>query len=168
MRSGNTLRSALSASVLALAVAGLGWMDWRLLNWPVEAPPSLPAPVAMADEVSPSAPAGQMTEAPQFASFAVIGDRPLFVAGRRYKPAVTDAPSQVAAGTPEFRLSGIMLRDGKARALIAAADAPSEWVSEGQSISGWTVRRIHPSAAELASETQAITIELYKPATSAP
>lgn len=169
MRRGKTLRSAFSASVLALTVAALGWADWRLYTLPVDAPLPVKAPRATADEMAPSASVAQVIEVPELASFAVIGERPLFVEGRRDRPATVAAmPPAEVADTPEFHLSGVMLQDGKARALIAPAGAATAWVMEGQSIGGWTVQRIHAGAAELASESGKITIELYKPAAGAP
>ncbi len=123
----------------------------------------------MTSESALSAPAVPAIEVPKLASFAVIGERPLFMEGRRYKPAaVTAAPSPELESSPEFHLSGVMLQDGKSRALIALAGAPSEWVAEGQSIGGWTVRRIRAGAAELASEIRDVTIELYKPGAGTP
>lgn len=169
MRSGGTLRSAFSVSVLALAVAGMGWADWRLLTMQVETPPPVRPPLAPADVAALSVRASRDPELPSLASFAVIAERPLFVAGRRYKPAAaTEAPQPEADVAPEFHISGVMLHEGKARALISASGAPAEWVSEGQSVAGWTVRRIGAGATELVSESREITIELYKPAAGAP
>ncbi len=169
MRSSRISRSAFSASVLALVVAALGWADWQLLTLPVETPPPVPAQPASGDASAVSDPADHVAEVPRLASFAVIGERPLFVAGRRYKLAIaTEPPPAAAAGDPELHLSGIMLQDGEARALIAVAGAPSEWVAEGESVGGWTVRRIRAGAAELVSEAQSITVDLYGSPKSTP
>jgi hypothetical protein len=76
-------------------------------------------------------------------SFSETVSRPIFNAGR--KPVERQQPAAAVVGGPEaLRLVGILqTASGTKRALIrAGADNKGQWLVEGGSVSGWTVKSI--------------------------
>lgn len=163
MTTGSTVRLAFTTSLLAVAVAGLGFMDWRLLSLPVEVRSPSQSHQVSADKRPPTATAKLELSTPDYASFSIIAERPLFIAGRRFSPSgAAESAPPASEKRPQFRLSGIMLQANTARALLQRVTGqPAEWVAEGQDIDGWKVSRIQSGAVVLESGAGIIRVELY-------
>lgn len=158
-----TIRSAASVAMLALAAAALGWMDWRLAALPVSLPRVATAQPAGPTDSAPAAAIQAQATVPDFASYLVIARRPLFVPGRRVGSIPATQPeSAPTLATPQWKLSGIMLKGTAARALLKADDGqPASWVRQNEEISGWRVVRIDARGVLLKSAGLEQLVELY-------
>ena len=62
----------------------------------------------------------------------------------------------------ELQLKGTSIVGSHAKALVVSPDYPDGiWLGKGENVSGWTVELVQPSSAELRSDKQIITLELY-------
>jgi hypothetical protein len=84
--------------------------------------------------------------------YAVLSERPLFVAGRHPYEGVS-APAAVAGeGVPGITLLGVIISNGRKIALIRQdAEAKVSTVQEGESVAGWQVEVIRSDAIVLKS-----------------
>lgn len=164
MTTGRRIRSLLSATLLASAGVGLGWLDWQLASLPVDIPNA--AALLTTENGTPAAAASPLheTAAPDFESFLVIAERPLFSPGRRVG-ANEPAPSEVSDVTqdrPQWQLSGVMLRGDAARALLTSGtDQPASWVRQDDEVSGWRVVRIDSGGVLLRRGEDEQLVDLY-------
>ena len=97
--------------------------------------------------------------------------RPLFAPGRRpwqapQTPQPADDPGDDQAAVeapPELTLLGVAIANGKGRALILDATSGSDavWVTEGETIAGYTLAEVSGGSARLQRDGESIPLELY-------
>jgi len=130
-------------AVLGLAVAALAWLNWQLVQSPVDITPIAPEAGRVEGPRTPgSALLTPLDKKPMFA-FRDTVSRPVFVPDR--KPVQRDqAPAKEAAGPGSMRLVGVMkLGDRPGRALIRMASEPTgKWIAEGEQFDGWKLREV--------------------------
>lgn len=169
---GKSSNGGLTLALLA-AVAGLGYLNWRVWDYVPDTSPinaratAATTPVAVtADEASLAPAARSAAEFPQTRS------RPIFFASRRpvdrTPPKVAAAPVKPAPVVPLFPLDQLQLvgivRTGQdtARALIrVGADGQGNWVGVGDQVRGWKLQEIKDDNAVLESNGQRGEVRLY-------
>ncbi len=167
-----------TTTLLVVAIAALGYINWRLWFFTPEASP-ISAPAA-SGERGARAPGEDAELFPGPASLAQMpqtSSRPLFFANRRLpdksqsmaapKSAVGPQPAP-AASLDQFQLVGIM-RTGQEskRALIrTAADGQGVWIGVGEQIRGWQVKEIGDDKAVFEANGQRGQIQLYVASTA--
>jgi len=79
---------------------------------------------------------------------------------------VVAKPAPPPVVDPGFTVAGIIIGQGVRKAYIhGKSDPQGSWVSEGESLTGWKVQAIDPSAVKLQQQDRTIELQLY-PATS--
>jgi hypothetical protein len=130
-------------TVLGVAVAALAWLNWQLVQSPVDITPISPeAGKVEGPRTHGSALLTPLDKKPMFA-FRETVSRPVFVPDR--KPVQRDqAPAKEAAGPGAMRLVGVMKAgDQPGRALIRMASEPTgKWIAEGEQFDGWKLREV--------------------------
>ena len=123
-------------------------------------------PVPPTPPVSPGSGAGLDADAVQ-AMQADILARPLFARSRKPGDDVA-APVQQSADTvfagSQARLIGVYLTPDVRRVLVRFADAEAEWLSEGETSRGWTIRKVSARYAVIAGASGEMTLDLHAPA----
>ena len=165
--------NSLMFPVLALAVAGLGYANYRLLDFKVDVSPAFPAAAAAPGtglapkELSLAPPAHAIGE------FPLTATRPVFFADRKVpekpkpKPTVAEVKDVVApppsAPPPEpLQLVGIMGAGSSKRALVrTAADPQGTWLAIGDEYRGWQLREIATDNAIVEARGQRSELRLY-------
>lgn len=97
--------------------------------------------------------------------------RPLFAPSRRawQPPAVPEPdaseadPAEAPELPAEFALVGVAIANGKGQALIRdlASDADAVWVTEGETIGGYTLAEVSGQSAQLQRDGKSFPLELY-------
>ena len=164
--------SMFPALVLALAVAGLGYVNIVLMSFDVDTTPIAPSPASGkinapdSKDLQLALPARLIEEFPQTAS------RPIFFADRRMpekpkpKPVIVAAAKEVAqppAPPPEpLQLDGIM-DEGEGRKVLVrtAADPQGTWLSLGDEYRGWQLVQVTADNAIVEARGQRAELRLY-------
>jgi hypothetical protein len=97
--------------------------------------------------------------------------RPIFFAERRFptkpikaasKPqAQPSAPAEPKISADKIKLRGVMLTNGKKRALLESPSGTSAWIGLDEMIDGWTVSALGANAITLKQSGSSATITLY-------
>jgi hypothetical protein len=98
--------------------------------------------------------------------------RPVFFEGRRYpeREIVAVAPPSppppvlhqvVAASSVGFKLMGLQIGAGSARALIEVPSKAPVWYGVGDQIEAWTIQTIMPDSVLLVRGSQSASLNLY-------
>lgn len=98
---------------------------------------------------------------------AEILARPLFARSRRPgddKAAPVQQTADAAFSGGQARLIGVYLAPPVKRALVRFADSEPEWLSEGDTSRGWTVRKVSARDAVIAGASGEMTLDLHAPA----
>lgn len=164
-------KSSLLFPVLALAVAGLGFANLRLMDFKVDTSPVVPAAASTAGagqaskELALAPPARTIGEFPQTAT------RPVFFADRKVpekpKPKQVVAEVREAAPPPApppepLQLFGIMGAGSGKRALVrTATDPQGTWLAVGEEYRGWQLREITTDNAIVEARGQRSELRLY-------
>lgn len=119
-----------------------------------------PPPVASSPAAAAAAPARDDFSLPPLDALKEVTERPLFARNRRpFVAAANAAPGNAAT----FLLAGVTIAGEKRVALIQHGPPPSiARLSEGETIEGWTVRRIADDRVVLRNGAAEYTIPLYK------
>lgn len=92
--------------------------------------------------------------------------RPLFARSRKpgddAAPPVQQSADAVFAGG-QARLVGVYLAPPVRRALVRFADAEPEWLNEGETSRGWTIRNVTARYAVIAGAAGELTLDLHAP-----
>jgi hypothetical protein len=152
-----------SAVVLSAALAAV-WQLAMPIELPVFATPpkaSATAP-AMADPVTAVVP-----------GYLAIAEHPLFYATRQpwAPPPPTAAPTVPQAPAPaaphplqKYQLVGVVISKGARAALLKPSDgSKTVTISQGEQLSGWTLREISPDALHFESAGDAYDIKFPTP-----
>jgi hypothetical protein len=156
-------------AVVALAVAAgvLAWLDFHLLQTPVDispvAPPMGKAEAGVQQSPQPATALDKKT-AEQYPE--TVG-RPLFNPTRRPVQRVEPVARAPKVEPAKLRLVGVMKADeGPPRALIRFADEPTgRWISEGGEYHGWTLTKVNEGSVivEAAGRTQELMLFIPPP-----
>lgn len=158
--------------LLALALGSIG----ALYQFDGGEPPArapVPASSPSRDDATAEAPAqpgaGAGTDIDSIPAMqADILARPLFARSRQPGDD-TPAPVQPQTADAVFaggqaRLIGVYLAPPVRRALVRFADAEPEWLSEGETSRGWTIRNVTTRYAVIAGPSGELTLDLHAPA----
>lgn len=154
---------------LVNAVAALGFGGWTLaiLSQGLALPAAAPA-----EWQPPPEDTGGSAAIPQAAiSFDQALARPLFEASRRpftappasqQEPIQTEPPAAAPAPPPALRIAGILRTGQLSAALVMSPDLPAgRWVTAGETVAGWTLRRITQEGVEIDYGAGQTTLTLY-------
>jgi hypothetical protein len=165
---GSQRGTKLAFAALAGAAGVLAWLDYRLLQDPVDISPVAPASgkAIVRSPQSPKPVTALDKKAPE--QFPEIVGRPLFNPSRRpvqpAEPAVVRAPKMEPS---KLRLVGVMKPDeGPPRALIRYADEPAgRWIAEGGEYRGWTLTKVNENSVivEAGGRTQELMLFVPPP-----
>jgi hypothetical protein len=158
--------------LLALALGAIGAL-YQLDGGEPTAGAPVPASLPSRDDVPAAAPvptgtgAGTDIDSVQ-AMQADILARPLFARSRQpgddtAAPVQQQTADAVFAGG-QARLIGVYLAPPVRRALVRFADAEPEWLSEGETSRGWTIRNVTTRYAVMAGPSGELTLDLHAPA----
>ena len=155
---------------LAFLTEPLGWRSaivllagfaavWQLAM-PVEPPVSATPPSASATAPARAGPVTALVPA-----YPAIAEHPLFYAIRQpwAPPATPPVPQAPAPAAPhplqKYRLVGVVISNGARAALLKPSDgSKTVTISEGEQLSGWTLREIRPDALRFESGRDAYEI----------
>lgn len=168
----NQRPSMMPSFLLALAVAGLGYANYALMNFEVDtmpvAPSALPGKTAAhdANDLALPVPVRTIEEFPQTAT------RPIFFADRRLPEKPKPKPVTVAAAKepppppappPEpLQLVGIMGVGAGRQALVrTTADPEGTWLVVGDEYRGWQLVQITADNAIVEARGQRAELRLY-------
>jgi hypothetical protein len=163
---GSRRGTKLAVAALAGAVGVLAWLDYRLLQDPVDISPVAPTS-GKADVRPPQSPKPATAldkRAPE--QFPEIVNRPLFNPSRRpvqpAEPAIVRAPRMEPS---RLRLVGVMKPDdGPPRALIRYADEPTgRWIAEGGEYHGWTLTKVNENSVIVEAGGRTLELMLFIP-----
>lgn len=82
--------------------------------------------------------------------------RPRFTRAESPHPRPVRAPEVSPAAPP--RLGSLLFDQVRPSVQIRVGDETSDWLHEGETFAGWTVRRITPSSVTLASGTETVVL----------
>jgi hypothetical protein len=159
-------RKGTKAAVAALAgVAGvLAWLDFQLLQSPVDISPVAPPPgKAEARPQQSPQPATALDKMTPEQFRETIG-RPLFTPNRRPVQRPETAARMASKAEPaRLRLVGVLKPDdGPPRALIRFADEPvGKWIAEGGEYHGWTVTKVNDGSVTVEAGGRTLELILF-------
>jgi len=152
-----------SAIVLLAGLAAV----WQLAM-PIELPVSATPPSASAITPARADPVTAVVPA-----YPAIAEHPLFYATRQPwapppPPATPPAPQAPAPAAPhplqKYQLVGVVIGKGTRAALLKPSDgSKTVTISEGEQLSGWTLREISPDALHFESGSDAYDIKFSTP-----
>jgi hypothetical protein len=159
------LRLILLTAVNAVLVLGV----LRLLAMPVDVTPTPPGGGRQA--AGAAAPDGAAPDLSGLDRTQVLA-RPLFAPDRRpWQPppapevveVLAEEPEVVAEPPPDLVLLGVAISEGRAAALIGDLGGMAEpaWVSEGETVLGWTVGAVTGQAVTLTGDGREVALTLY-------
>ena len=154
--------------LLLIGVCALLYLIWAGLNRPLDLPdqPAADGPATLPAPASPDA----RPAAPEMADYAIVVERPLFVAERTpYLALEPDPPpnqpgpqtAPMPGASAPFTLSAIVISAGQRLAVIHyGRDNRQQRIALGQSIDGWAFAAIEPRSVLVRKGDQAQTLEL--------
>ena len=143
---GSRRGARLAVAVLAGAAGVLAWLDYHLLQSPVDISPVAPPPGKAEARSQHSAPPATALDKKSAEQFQEAVSRPLFNPSRRpVQRTETAARVPPKAEPAKLRLVGVMKADdGPPRALIRFAGEPTgRWIAEGGEYHGWTLTKVN-------------------------
>jgi hypothetical protein len=156
------------AAFLLLALAGMnGWLIKLALG---EMQPIVPAPpAARYSSGTLSTPSVTQLEQKPLAALSQILAHPVFFKTRTpYVPAPpplsANARANPAVMTPDplLMVTGIVIKDRLKKAYVLNQnEAQGTWVTEGETVLGWTVETIYPKGIALKQSNRTIEFSLY-------
>jgi hypothetical protein len=140
---------------LIVLAAGLALGAEVAVRWE-QAPAVAPSMLADPDEKPGPAPSPPDV-------YAAIGEHPLFQASRSPWTAPAAPRAQSAARTPaaptDYVLAGVVISDSGRSAIVRPGNAPQTiLISEGQTLNGWTLRRIDAAGLHFEAGNQAFDL----------
>ena len=159
-------RRRLTAVLLALSVAGLGAANWHLAGMEIDVSPlSTPERGDHREKLGSGVVTAELASTESLGAYPETTARPLFSATRRPPP--KPEPERAPAAPPPIpdglRLVGLMQNGlGSGRALVRAGEAQGTWISEGDTIEGWTVHRIGNDSVTLRTGRHVYELTLYR------
>jgi hypothetical protein len=155
----------IGAAIATALVAGLAWINWQLVEAPVDISPIAPPRVGTV----PQRPGDEPSAAAAFQSTTMRDtvERVLFSPTRRppqpaEKPA-TRQREETKEQTSDLRLVGVMKSaEAKWRALIRA-EAGAEWHGVGANVAGWRLAEINAERVVLEERGRRIELTLVPP-----
>ena len=159
----------LAVAVLAGAAGVLAWLDYHLLQSPVDISPVAPPPGRAETRSQHSAPPATALDKKTAEQFQEAVSRPLFNPSRRpVQRTETAARVPPKAEPAKLRLVGVMKADdGPPRALIRFAEEPTgRWIAEGGEYHGWTLTKVNDGSVivEAGGRTQELMLFIPPPA----
>jgi hypothetical protein len=166
---GSRRGTRLAVAVLAGAAGLLAWLDFNLLQSPVDTSAIAPPPGKAEVRPLPNPPPATALDKRSPDQLQETVGRPLFSPTRRplqrTEPAAAHAPKVEPA---RLRLVGVMKADdGPPRALIRSADEPTgRWIAEGSEYQGWTLTKVNEGSVivEAGGRTQELMLFIPPPA----
>ena len=155
----------LVVAVLAVTAGVLAWLDFHLLQTPVDVSPVAPPPARTEVRPQRSPPPATALDKKTPEQFQEAVDRPLFNPGRKpvqRSQTATRAPKMAPA---RLRLVGVMKPDdGPPRALIRFADEPAgRWIAEGDEYHGWTLTKVNDGSVTVKAGGRTEVLMLFTP-----
>jgi len=160
----------LAVAALVGAAGVLAWLDFNLLQVPVDISPVAPPPGKAALPPQPAPPPATALDKRKVEQLQETVGRPLFNPTRRavqraeMTAAVPRAPKVEPA---RLRLVGVMKPDdGPPRALIRFADEPAgRWIAEGSEYHGWILTKVNDGSVivEAGGRTQELMLFVPPP-----
>jgi hypothetical protein len=157
------------AAFLLVALVGLN--AWLIKFAVGEMQPIVPAPAAAAHASTgtPSTPSVTELEQKPLAAVSEILAHPVFFKTRTPyvpvpPPASANARATPAVITPDpvLMVTGIVITDRLKKAyLLKQNEAQGIWVTEGETVLGWTVETIYPKGIALKQSNRTIEFSLY-------
>jgi hypothetical protein len=141
------LNHALAAGVIALA--GMAIWPWLVPPLPTARPLATP---------QNHAPPRSLAPLPAMSTYAGIIERPLFSPSRRAPPGASSISPSIES---RYRLVGIFAAGGKKKAYVTEGTRRSELV-EGDTLDGWTVKRIAEDRVMLVSAAGEASLKLVR------
>jgi hypothetical protein len=169
---GSRRGTRLAVAVLAGAAGVLAWLNYNLLQDPVDTSPVTPpqGKVEGRPQHSPKPTTALDKRTPE--QFQETVSRPLFNPSRRPVQRSETVARAPKAEPPKLRLVGVMKPDdGPPRALIRFADEPTgRWIAEGAEYHGWTLTKVNEGSVivEAGGRTQEIMLFTPPPAQKVP
>ncbi len=162
--------------MLAVLVAALAYLDWRLMGMEVDISPIVPSSTDGGGHSNVGPSISTRLDKKPLAQFPETLARPLFNPTRRLPPPAERKEAQaqpVKAPTPSadgLRLIGLVKTEaGHARALIRSADEPlGTWVEPGDEIAGWRLTTIGDGKVTVESGGRRFELNLYTPGEDVP
>lgn len=171
-------KSSVLVPVLALAVAGLGYLNYGFFNLNVDTTPVAPTAASTADKTQG---AKDLVLAPSqhaIDEFPLTASHPIFFANRRppEKPkpkpvAVAEAKAPAAPLQPlePLQLVGIIGAGAGRQALVrTSADPQGTWLSVGDEFRGWQLREVMADNVVVEARGQRSELHLYASGTGKP
>jgi hypothetical protein len=169
-----TRGAKLAVLALAGAVGVLAWLDYGLLQDPVDISPVAPPPGRAEARLQASPPLSTALDKKAPEQLQETVGRPLFNPSRRpVQRAEPGAAARASRVEPaKLRLVGVMKPDdGPPRALIRYADEPTgRWVAEGSEYHGWTLTKVNEGSVtvEAGGRTEELMLFIPPPPQKAP
>ena len=169
------MSTSLQAGVVAASIAGIVLVNLAMADRPIDTSPitQQQSREGLFGEVETAVNADQAAELSD-RSFVEWFSRPLFAKNRRpwEAPQLLQTPPKLVAqpekpvarqiDPPDFKLVGISISDGAAKALLRR-DSGFEpvWVSEGDAVGDWMVSVIDSQSVTVRQDDQTVSVNLY-------
>jgi hypothetical protein len=169
---GSRRGTTVAVAALTVAAGALAWLDFHLLQSPVDISPVAP-PAGKAEAHAQHGPQPATALDKKTAEqFQETVNRPLFNPSRRPVQRA-EPPARAPKVEPaKLRLVGVMkVDDGPPRALIRFADEPSgRWIAEGGAYHGWTLTKVNEGSVivEAGGRTQELMLFVPPPPQKVP
>ena len=173
-------KSSVLVPVLAIAVAGLGFVNYSVFNLNVDTTPVAPTAASAADKgQSAKELASALTPALRgVQEFPLTAAHPIFFPNRRppekLKPKEVaaveiKAPVVPAAPLEPLQLVGIIGAGAGRQALVrTSADPQGTWLSVGDEFRGWQLREVTADNIVVEARGQRSELRLYAPSSGKP
>jgi hypothetical protein len=159
-----------AAGLAALAAANVWLLTVVLANPSVDEPAGVAAP---AWSPKPSSTGGTATAKPLGAYRETLAQPVFFKTREPYvaparpappppTPAVVAKPPPPVIVDPGLAVTGIIISPGVRKAYLhGKTDPRGNWVSEGETLTGWKVQTIEPGGVKLQQQDRTIELQLY-------
>jgi hypothetical protein len=164
---GRAKATRLAVAALAGAAGVLAWLDFQLLQSPVDISPVAPPPGKALSRPQQNPPPTTALDKKSPEQFAETVGRPLFNPSRKPVQRTAVAARAPKAEPAKLRLVGVMKADdGPPRALIRFADeSTGKWIAEGDEYHGWTLTKVNETSVtvEAGGRTQELVLFILPP-----
>jgi hypothetical protein len=164
----STRGTKLAVAALVGAAGVLAWLDYGLLQDPVDISPVAPPAGRTEAHPQPSPAPSTALDKRKAEQFLEMVSRPLFNPARR--PVQRVEPEAAAGRAPKvepakLRLVGVMrVADEPPRALIRYADEPAgRWIAEGGEYHGWTLTKVNEGSVVVEAGGRSQELMLFIP-----
>lgn len=162
-----SVASRLGVAAAVALVGALAWMNWRLVDTPVDISPIAPPAARLDGRQSGTEFAADASSRRQLPALRDTVERVLFSPTRRPPVAAAEQPPAdrparaETTSTANLRLVGVMRSGGDAwRALIRAEDG-AEWHGVGARVAGWRLAEIEPERVVLEERGRRLELSLH-------